>query len=141
MNKFLHTTDALEYIEYTGNREIIVFNLDELPRRKYSIEDVYTLFEGWARSITPNTATRIVLTSDTKSKVDCMNLFLTFNSILSKFITHDLKEGEKRLAPRTEIMANTSVDMVTMKRYLNNVCDIEYLQVELYRKGKSVATL
>ena len=141
MNKFLHTTGALEYTEYDGSREIWVFNLDELPRRNYSIEDVYNLFEGWVKNIVPCTAARIVLSSDTKSKIDCMNLFLTFNSILSKAITHEQKEGEKRLAPRTEIMDETSVDVITMKRYLNFNCDIEYLQVELFRKGKSFAAL
>ena len=141
MTKFLHTTGALEYVEYEGDREIWVFNLDELPRRDYSIEQVYNLFEGWVKDIVPCTAARIVLTSDTKSKIDCANLFLTFNVILSRAITHEPKEGEKRLAPRTQIMEETSVDLVTMKRYLNNKCDIEYLQVELFRKGKSAAAL
>ena len=97
--------------------------------------------EGWVNLIKPTKAARIVVTTKTKGKTDSLNLFFTFASILSKAITNELKEGEKRLAPRTQIMEQTSVDMITMKRFLNYVCDVEYLQVELIRKGKSLAAL
>ena len=141
MNRYLHTTDGLEFVDYDGPREVWVFDLDELPKKGYSISDVYDLFEGWSKSITPCTAGRIVLKSETKSKTDCLNLFFTFMSICSKQITGEQKEGEKRLAPRTQIMDDTMVDLVTMKQFLNYKCMIEYLQVELYRKGKSFAAL
>jgi hypothetical protein len=141
MSRYLHTTGALEYVEYDGECEVWTFNLDELPKTKYSIQEVYDLFEGWASQVNPCTAARIVLTSGDKSKDDCINLFLTFASVLSKAITTELKEGEKRLAPRTEIMDATTIDFVTIKRFLNYKSNIEYLQIELLRKGKSIITL
>lgn len=141
MNKFLHTVGGLDYVEYNGNVDTYTFDLDELPARHYSIEDVYNLMEQWVSTINPGKAARIVVTTKGKGKQDSVNLFFTFTSILSKGLTRALKEGEKRLAPRTQIMEQTSVDMITMKRFLNYVCDVEYLQVELIRKGKSIAAL
>ena len=141
MIKFLHTTGGLEYVDYNESREVVVFDLDELPKHGYSIAEVYDLFERWSKQVTPCTAARIVLKSETKSKNDCLNLFITFTSIFSKIQTTEQKEGERRLAPRTQIMDETSVDLVTMKRFLNYKCNIEYLQIELFRKGKSLAAL
>ena len=141
MNKFLHTVGGLDYVEYNGDLTTYTFDLDELPARHYSLEDVYNLMEGWVNLVKPTKAARIVITTKTKGKTDSLNLFFTFVSILSKTITGELKEGEKRLAPRTQIMEQTSIDMITMKRFLNYVCDVEYLQIELIRKGKSIAAL
>lgn len=141
MNKFLDTSDKLNYVDYSGACQDYVFDLDQLPKEGYSIQEVYNLMEQWSDTIVPGTAAHIVIKSDTKGKNDCLSLFYTFLSIFSKRITTELKEGEKRLAPRTQIMEATSVDLVTMKRFLNYKSKVRYLQIEVTRKGKSLAAL
>jgi hypothetical protein len=93
MNKFLHTVGGLDYVEYDGTVDTYTFDLDELPARHYSIEDVYNLMEQWVSTINPGKAARIVVTTKGKGKQDSVNLFFTFTSILSKGLTRALKEG------------------------------------------------
>lgn len=141
MNKFLDTYDKLEYVDYKEDCTSYVFSLDELNKEGFSIGEVYNLFESWIKTIQPDKAVSIIIYSDSKSKNDCLNLFGTFLSIFSKQITTDLKEGEKRLAPRSWIMNQTFADIITMKRFLNYQSKIRYLQIKLKRKGRSLAAL
>lgn len=143
MSDFLNTTGALSYGPYEGNQPIsyYIFDLDELPKKGYTLNDVSALCEKWANQIVDNEAVSIKLISNTKSKEDCIMLFLSFCSTFSRIKTNGAKDGERRLAPSESIMLQTCVDSITMKRFLNNKCTIPFLRINVYRKKKLLAAL
>ena len=64
MNKFLDTSDKLNYVDYAGACQDYVFDLDQLPKEGYSIQEVYNLMEQWSDTVVPGTAAHIVIKSD-----------------------------------------------------------------------------
>ena len=74
--------------------------------------------------------------SELKTKVAYNFFFTIVGRVLDIITTDEMKFEEKRLGAKDDITSQTTIPLYQVRKLLNYKSKVDYLQIDLYRKGK-----
>lgn len=132
--KFLNLANDLSVEQFDDITPIVIDLKKGIDT--WTLSEIENYIKDVVGSVLPSKMYIKIDGSELKTKVAYNFFFTVVGRVLDIITTDEMKFEEKRLGAKDDITSQTTIPLYQVRKLLNYKSKVDYLQIDLYRKGK-----